>query len=213
MPSPSPFARLRRLTSRERRVLVAGAVISALIVLATTVVAPAARRWQDREAAIAAKAGQVARLEALVAGRDAVAASATALREARDRTGRRLLDGSTVALAGSSLQSLVRSYGERSRSSIQRVDPARAPGPTGGGRAGDDSEAMDDEGLRPVALSVNAMGDIHGLVDLLYYLQSGEKLLVVDELRVSAGSGVRSGAALVWTLRVRGFFDPVEDGA
>ena len=27
-------------------------------------------------------------------------------------------------------------------------------------------------------------GDIYGLVDLLFYLQHGEKLLVIDDLRV-----------------------------
>lgn len=218
--SPSLSARLQRLSSRERRVLVAGAVISVLIVLATTVVVPVADRWRDREAAIAARADQAARLEALLAGRSALEASAATLRDVRGRKGRALLDGGTAALAGSSLQSLVRGYGERSRISIQRLDPARsatssglAAAPGGASPRGAEAEESVASALRPVALTLTAAGDVYGLVDLLYYLQSGEKLLVVDDLRVTAVRAPRTDASLSWTLRVRGFFAPGEAGA
>lgn len=210
--SRSLSARLDRLTGRERRVLAAGAVASVLILAGTLVVAPLVGRWRAREAAIDVKAEQLARLEALVAGEEALAGSAETLRAARARRERSLLDGSTVALAGSSLQSLIRGYGERSRVSVQRMDPAgsavAAAGATGA-TADTEDESSD---LAPVALTLFARGDIYGLVDLLYYVQNGEKLLVVDELRVTAPAARGRDDLLSWSMRVRGFFDAGEGG-
>lgn len=197
---PSLSERYQRLTSRERRVLVAGAVASVLIVFGALVVAPFVRHWQGREEAIAAKAEQLARLEALAASEEMLQRSATELRDALGRRDQKLLAGSTVALAGSALQSLVRSYGERSRVSILRLDPAGSVGPDGEGEGGVD--------VAPIALSLTAEGDIYGLVDLLYYLQNGETLLVVDELRVNSPRGSRAGMLMGWTLRLRGFYEP-----
>lgn len=202
---PSLSERYRRLTSRERGVLVAGAVASALILLGALVVAPYARHWRDREEAIAAKAEQLARLEALAASEETLRESASQLRDALGRRDQSLLEGSTVALAGSALQSLVRSYGERSRVSILRLDPA-------GSASLDGEDATGSVDVAPIALSLTAEGDIYGLVDLLYYLQNGETLLVVDELRVNSPRGSRTGALMGWTLRLRGFYEPGGSG-
>jgi hypothetical protein len=200
---PSLSERYERLSSRERRVLMAGALASVLIVLGALVVTPFVRDWRDREEAIAAKAEQLARLEALAASEEMLQQSAAQLRDALGRRSQKLLDGSTVALAGSALQSLVRSYGERSRVSILRMNPAAAG--TGADDGGDGNGSAD---VAPIALSLTAEGDIYGLVDLLYYLQNGETLLVVDELRVNSPRGSRAGALMGWTLRLRGFYEP-----
>lgn len=197
--SHSLSARLDRLTRRERRVLTVGAVASGVILVTALGVLPFAAQWRDRQAAIAAKADQAARLEAILQGQDALARTAETLRDARDARDRSLLRGSTVALAGSALQSLVRRYGEQSRVSLLRLDPARTVEPP-----------EPESELGTVALSVSARGDIYGLVDLLYYLHNGETLLAIDELRVTAPVGLRSDGLLDWTLRVRGFFQPAE---
>lgn len=202
---PSLSERYQRLTSRERRVVIAGAVASVLIVFGALVVAPFVRHWRGREDSIAAKAEQLARLEALAASEDMLQRSAVELRDALGRRDQSLLEGSTVALAGSALQSLVRSYGERSRVSILRLDPAGSAG-----RDGEDGTGSVD--VAPIALSLTAEGDIYGLVDLLYYLQNGETLLVVDELRVNSPRGSRAGVLMGWTIRLRGFYEPGGSG-
>ena len=54
------------------------------------------------------------------------------------------------------------------------------------------SRPADTEGITEIPARISVRGDIYGLVDLLFYLQNGEKLLVVDELRVGqvpAGRG------------------------
>jgi hypothetical protein len=47
-------------------------------------------------------------------------------------------------------------------------------------------------------------GDIYGLVDLLFYLQQGEKLLVIDDLRVSASRGAEN--LLTMSLGLHGYY-------
>lgn len=194
------FERFERLSRRERRVIVAGAVISALALITVYGIQPFARRWSEREAAIAAKAEQAARLEALVGARDRLAASVAELRRARDRESARLLSGSTPALAASNLQTLIRGYAERSRVSLQRVDVDR------------DFEA-EESGLVPIGLQLSARGDIYGLVDLLFYLQNGEKLLMIEDLRVQTPFRRGADALLNWTIQLRGFHLPEEDRA
>ncbi len=120
----------------------------------------------------------------------------------RNQRGRRLLTGSTPVLAASVLQTLLRSYAEQSMVTIQRIDIAR------------DFEPGED-GLTPIGLQLSARGDIYGLVDLLYLVQHGEKLLVVDDLRVNATAARRRSApALIgWTIYLHGFYVPEEEAA
>lgn len=189
-----------------------GAVAVLVILLGMKIVVPAAGRWQSREDAIAAKAGELARLEALIADSAALGQRAEALRRARAERRGALLEGGTSALAGSTLQSLIRGYGEDSRVLIQRLDPVR-PGGTGALVPGADREhqpaaagAGNGSDLTPVGLSLSGRGDIYGLVDFLGRLQNGGPLLVVDELRVSTPGGRSADELLNWTVRVTGFF-------
>jgi hypothetical protein len=181
----------------------AGAVISALAIVLAYVILPFSRSWSDREAAIDAKTEQVARLQALLESQGPLQERADALERIRDQRARRLLTGSTPALAASSLQMLIRDYAGRSRVRLERVDVDR------------DMEAG-EQGLTPVALQLTARGDIYGLVDFVFHLQSGEKVLAIDELRVSAGAGgrIRGGAELLaWTIRLHGLYAPGEAAA
>jgi type II secretory pathway component PulM len=183
----------RRLSRRERRVVAAGALVSALAVLAGWVVLPFARHWQDRETAIAAKQAQLAQLRALVEGEVSTRQSLGARQHDRTVLRRQLLTGPTPALAASDLQSLLQGYADDSRVMLDQVDLVAEPGPTG------------KEGLPVIPVELSAQGDIYGLAEFLARLQYGGKLLVVDELRVNA-SEIRGGGpqVLTWSVRLHG---------
>jgi type II secretory pathway component PulM len=187
-----------RLEPRERRVVAGGAIACAVILLAVYAIVPFAKRWSAREATITAKAEQLARLESLVNSEEALRNVVAELEQGRSRRSRRLLVGTTPALAASTLQTLIRSYAEQSRVTLQRVNLAGQAEP-------------EESGLTPVGLQVTVLGDLYGLVDFLYFLQNGEKLLVIDELQVNANP--RRGAAqqlMSWSLRLHGYY--VEEG-
>jgi hypothetical protein len=59
---------------------------------------------------------------------------------------------------------------------------------------------------------LQGQGDVYGLVDFLFRVQHGERLLVIDELLVNAGS-VRPGPQdsvsvrpMAWSLRAHGLY-------
>ncbi|UCF18613.1 MAG: type II secretion system protein M [Gemmatimonadota bacterium] len=187
-----------RLNRRERLVVAGGATLSLLALLLVYTILPFARRWSEREAAMEAKVAQVARLEALVEGEAQLEAAVARLEESRDQRVRRLLTGSTPALAASTLQTLMRSYAERSRVRLERVDADR-------------EFELAENGLTPIGMQMVVRGDVYGLVDFLFYLQNGEKLLVIDELRITAGAGRTADQQLMaWNVRLHGVYAPPE---
>lgn len=171
-----------------------GATISAVALLSVYLVVPLASRWTARENEIQLRAEQLARLKSLIDQDDAVEAAVEALREERRFAGRRLLEGNTAAVAASGLQQLINRYAEESRVSLDRVDVA-----------GDlDTEQPE---LLAIPARLSGRADIYGLVDLLFYLQQGEKLLVIDDLRVGTTRSVGPQADLVtWTIDLHGYY-------
>lgn len=185
----------RRLSARERRTLAAGALVSSLALLAVWVVLPYASRWQDREAAIAAQETRLMQLRTLVEGENAVRQNLASGQRARSALRRRLLTGSTPALAGSSLQARLQALADTSRVSLDRIDPMAEPG------------AAADHGLPAIPVRLSGKGDIHGLTSFLIGLQHGEKLLVVDELSVNAGDATgQRPDLLVFSVRLHGAY-------
>lgn len=200
------FGWYARLDRRERRVVAGGAILSVVALITVYGVLPFARRWSEREERIDALSQQAGRLEALVEGQSALDRVVTELENSRERRAQRLLIGQTPDLAASNLQSLVKGYADRSRVRLERVDVLR------------DLES-ESSGLTPVGLRLTVRGDVYGLVDFLFYLQNGEKLLVLDELRVTASGGratTRSGdesQLLGWSVRLHAFHATAEDSA
>ncbi len=199
------FAWSARLSRRERLVVLGGAMISAVALVTVYGILPFARRWSEREERIAALAEQAGRLEALVESESALDRAVAELDRLRERGARGLLAGRTADLAASSLQTLVKGFADQSRVRLERVDVVR------------DLET-DDAGLTPVGLRMSVRGDVYGLVDFLFYLQNGEKLLVIDELRVSGPrrTGARRGEGpqlLSGSVRLHGFHAPEEGPA
>jgi type II secretory pathway component PulM len=185
-----------RLNRRERIVVAGGATASLLILLLVYGILPFARRWSEREASIEAKAALVTRLQSLVSSEAELEDAVAQLEDSRYQRIRRLLTGSTPALAASTLQTLMRSYAERSRVRLERVYVDR-------------EFEVAENGLTPVGMQMVVRGDVFGLVDFLFYLQNGEKLLVIDELRINAGAVRRDEQLMSWNVRLHGVYAPL----
>jgi hypothetical protein len=187
----------RRLSARERRVVAAGALVSALALLTVWAVLPFARRWQERETAIAAQQTRLMQLHSLVEAEDAARQSLTSRQRARSAVRQRLVTGSTPALAASNLQALLQGYADSSRVNLDRVDLVAEPG------------AASDHALPVIPVRLSGQGDIYGLTGLLKRLQHGEKLLVIDELSVNAGAVAGNQPdLLVFSVRLHGAYTP-----
>jgi type II secretory pathway component PulM len=166
---PSAFG--RNLEPRERRTIAVGATVVGVAAVVVLVVLPFARRWTERESLIAATRERLARIES-IAGREAELIERTQAMEARlDASGMRLVRARTVALAASTLQSMVREYARSSVVSVTRLDAAGAPLAVGG---------------TTVALpaTISAQGDIYGIADFLRRLQYGPWLVELTDLTI-----------------------------
>jgi hypothetical protein len=185
-------------------VVAAGAAIGLAALLGTQIVLPLLDRWSAREQTLGARLDEQARLRAVVASAPGVRAAVAAERAAGRETGSLLLAGATPALAASSLQVLLRRYAEESQIQLDRVDVAGQP-------------KADQPGLLAIPVVLQGQGDIYGLVDLLFRLQHGERLLVTDELTVNAAydrAGFDAGESdapsrnklLTWTVRAHALY-------
>jgi len=173
---PSAFG--RNLEPRERRTIAVGATVVGVAAVVVLVVLPFARRWTERESLIAATRERLARIES-IAGREAELIERTQAMEARlDASGMRLVRARTVALAASTLQSMVREYARSSVVSVTRLDAAGAPLAVGG---------------TTVALpaTISAQGDIYGIADFLRRLQYGPWLVELTDLTIAPNPVLR----------------------
>jgi hypothetical protein len=194
--SQSLFAWFRRLSRRERRVVSAGAAVCFLGLLTIGVAIPFAGRWQDREDAIAARQSQLGQLRSLVEGEAATREGLVVRQRERVALRERLLTGATPALAASNLQGLLQGYADGSRVTLDRVDVVAEPG------------ATSEEGLPAIPVQLSGQGDIYGLSELLTRFQSGPKLLIVDELKVTGGNPEYQPDLLNFSVRLHGAYSP-----
>ena len=68
--------------------------------------------------------------------------------------------------------------------------------------------------MAAIPVQLSGQGDIYGLIDLLYYLQHGEKLLIIDEIQVNSAQAFAETMAegtlpgnsnlLQWSVRLHG---------
>ena len=174
----------RRITPRERRTIVAGAVVSAVALGVAYGALPFARRWSAREELIAARRGELARLRTLAAHEPALR-QALAEREARAAVApRRVLAARTAALAASTLQTTLRSWAESAPLAVSSLDVSGEP----------DSAAT---GALPATLT--ALGDVQAVGAFLEALRRGPLLVEVRELHVRPNNALR-GEPLQLTL-------------
>src|SRR2546426_11078417 len=100
---------------------------------------------------------------------------------------------------------LFRSYADESGVQGERVDVAGQP-------------RADNPGLLATPVQLQGQGDIYGLVDFLYRLEHADKLVVLDELTLSAGfvgafAGGTAQQNLSWSLRLHGLYGAAAPGS
>ena len=189
---------LSGLSRRERLFVVAGAGIAALMLAITFGVLPALDRWSTREAELAANRERRTRLLGLVSSEESLRQALNDRRRSQAGTMRLLLVGATPALAASNLQALLQQYAEESLVQLNRVDVAGEP-------------KADRPGLVSVPILLQGQGDIYGLVDFLYRVQHGQRLLVIDEISINTRSSwLRNDQSLLWSLRAHGIYPAAE---
>jgi hypothetical protein len=184
----------QRLSARERRVVIGGAAVSAAALALVLIVLPFLDRWTSREAAIDARREQLGRLESLLRGEQTIRRALELQQRAQAPLRSRLITGATPAVAASALQVLVQGYGDRSQVTLDRIDVVAQPRPG-------------EEGLSDIPVQLSGQADIYGLADMLSSLQHGEKLLVIDEVRVTADAnagGQDRAGLLAWSVRLHG---------
>jgi type II secretion system (T2SS) protein M len=186
----------RRLKQREQRVLLGGAGIAVAALLMVFALLPLQDRWSSREATYAASRDRYVRLQTLVASEGQLRRALEQQQQALQASVGLLATGSTAALAASNLQALVQRYAEESVVQLDRIYVA--------------GEAKADSlGLVAIPVQVQGQGDIYGLVDFLFRLQHGEKLLVIDDMTVTAGlpqTGRRE--FITWSMTMHGLYAP-----
>ena len=171
-----------------------GVAVSAAALSVVLLALPFARRWVTREAAITASGEQWVRLEALASGEAQLRRALDTLRLAQQSVATRLVTGTTPALAASNLQVLLQRYADESAVQLDRVDAVGEP-------------AADRSGLLAIPVRLQGRGDIYGLVDFLYRVQHGEKLLVIDEMATNAGLESTAGRqSLSWSIRLHALY-------
>ena len=195
--------------ARERRVVIGGAIVTALAFLLTYGVKPFVRDWQSRESAIAMERARVAYFETLLARTASLEADAAASERTLSAQARRVLHARSATLAASATQTYLQDMADASSLVVTRLevsandtvgdDAGNAPGPAAGAGAGA------GVGASHVPVTMSAYGDIAGAAAYLNFLGSGPRVVSLDRLtlqRNAALLGAPDVVQLLITLRV-----------
>lgn len=162
---------IRRLSDRDRRTIVLGAVTIAAVVLLGRGL-PAWRRWDaDTRAAAIEMATEAARAQATVEQFPAALDSLQARRARYGALGLGMLDGQSTAAAGASLASLV--SGAAARAGVQIGSVQVRPDTAGAGT------------FMRIVVRAEGAGDLPAITRLLEMLEGGRTLLAVRELSIT----------------------------
>ena len=202
------------LTAREKQTVLIGAIVAAVLIVVSVVLAPLARRWAELGSELAPKLVRVEALrqrarrsELLVARRNRFARQlgsvlGSGLAEQGHPSGSAggpKAGGEPDAPGGGAAQPGAFSFAahlervaKSAKVKVKRISVGKRP-------AG-------EKGLKhfaPVTLQVNADGDIQALIKLLHGLEKGERLARVD--RFSLKQDLKKPGALTLTLDVVGY--------
>jgi len=197
---PSPSAWFRSLSRREQLFVGGGAIISALALAVTLFAGPMLDRWATREAELEANRERWTRLQTLVTSEGKLRQALAARQRAHAATMQLLLVGATPALAASNLQAQLQQYADESFVQLNRVDVVGEP-------------KAERPGLVSIPVMLQGQGDVYGLVDYLYRLQYGQRLLVIDDISINARSAwLQKDQTLLWSVRAHGLY-PAPEGS
>lgn len=170
--------------------------VAVTCVLALYALIPVVRDWSDREQLIDARRRELATLYGVRRGTPMLL-TAVASRGARAAEfPQRPVMAGTAALAAGVLQGVLQRYADESQLSVSELNVAGDP----------DSTAVP---LAALPATMIALGDVHGVADLLARVQYGSMLLDVRELTVQVNPARRAeggGELLQVTLVLRAPF-------
>ena len=180
------------LSRRERLIVVVGAAALALVLGWTFVVEPLTERLRSTTELVPGRAQVLTRRLDLIGRKDAIIRELEATNADINRAARRFLAEAAPAVAASELQNLTKDMAAQAGTEVrsERILPPVERG-----------EILEI----PVEIAVS--GEIRQLVDLLTQLESAEKLLTVQDLRVRVVN-VSQPRELLATLTVSGYILP-----
>ena len=168
-----------RLSTRDRRALRLGALILGPALLWALVAAPYLRAVKDTGERIDAERQLLQREIELLASADRLPeildTGADRLRQAAER----LFGGGNPAIASAAVAEYLQTRARASRVLLTGLDPAPTEEPV--------------EGVLVLPLRVQGETDLEGLLTFIHSLESGPKLVRLEDLRVQ---GLRTGATL-----------------
>ncbi len=149
--------------TREQRVLLGGAVVAIVALIAVFVVMPFARHWQSREREIATARARETALRSLAAQAPQLSADAAAAEQTLATHARRVLRARSTTLAASALQTMLQDAADASHVVVTRLD------------------VVPDGSTASVPAVLSAYGDITGVATLLDLLATGPRVVMVDK--------------------------------
>jgi hypothetical protein len=160
------------LSSRDRRVLIAGATVIGLLLIVGRAL-PAWRRWQEGARAKAdSAAGSLAGEEAVLHAERAIRDSLASRRHRLDLLAPAWMEGDSPTAGGAALAALVSSAATRADLTIGTINII--------------ADSIRGETFVPVRVRATAIGDIHGIAALLTTIDRGPARLVVRALSIQS---------------------------
>jgi regulator of extracellular matrix RemA (YlzA/DUF370 family) len=180
-----------RLTPRDRRALIAASVILTPLLLYSLVAQPYVSSLRDAQDRVAAVRALYGRELAAVALSDSLSILASIQRREAELAAARLFEsiGNDTHLE---LERYVVDMARRQRVSVETSA----------------SHPVDErvEGLQAVQTEISAIGDFDGILNLMYALENGSKLVHIEKMSIrTMHDGIQGGGALAVNLIIYGF--------
>jgi hypothetical protein len=165
-------------TGRSGRIAALGLLLVAALILWLGVAQPLMALYASRAEDLAEHSDMLDHLDSIALEAPRLHAIVASRRQGAPTTGE-TLDGTTDALAAAALEGLVQQTASACGITVSSIEdvPATPAGP-----------------LRRIGLRVHLSGDYPSLVEMLKRLRHGPPAMLVDDLSVSASSGIASKA-------------------
>lgn len=175
--------------TRERRVVMGGALVVVVACAVVYGVVPWVRQWNARELELAAARDRAAYLTTLIARTAQLESDASASESALASSPRRVLHARSAPLGASALQSLLQDAADASHVVVTRLEVS-------GDATADSSAAAPSSGPSlPATMSV--YGDISGVTALLGVLSHGPRVVHVNRVALTRNSALVGAADVV----------------
>ncbi len=170
----------RALSSRERLVIATAVVVLLTAIVMSQGIVPVVRHWNARAQRIDRERERIAVLHKLLNEAPALDSAAAHTEQTLADSPRRVLHGTTPALATNGLQALLQDAGEGAGMVVTRVEV---------------SSTLDSTSTAAGTLA--AYGDIRGLATLLRTLTVGPRVVMPTTLTVQQNSALRGAPDVV----------------